>query len=557
MGSFFGWILESSLLVVMILGIRRAFAGRVRYAGIYALWLVVLLRLLVPVNVISTPFSVGDVVSRKVSTWNLDKRAGQNGGIRSSGRNETPLAGIGSLIDVDSAEILSEGGDRDGEHEKIGQGMVAEFEDVRAGETFFQNLAGIADWRRILPRAWAAVSGGLLLWLLMSNLCLMRRLRGNRTLWGRRNRVKIYAVSDMKSPCLYGFFRPVIYIPEELILGKGRASEEELEQIITHEYVHYQHRDHIWGMFRMLLVSVYWFHPFVWLAVSCSKKDAEMFCDETVIAMLGEERRFSYGEMLVRLAGDARWGEFRYSLMPMSRRGREMERRIRAISDRKGYSRWMLFPLLLILAGAVGITCSTGVGPLEKGRQTGAEMTERKEEKSASLGEEERASGTGAEMPISKGNALSRYQDWPEGLPQISEGSLEGAINQKEGEQSDFTASPEAYKGAFQQYIQTFTKAVNTGDIGEMHLVLAEGSQVYDQQCALVKNYHKRGIREEVKKCSIASVEFTTSTQVKIHSREKIKVSYGDATTKVVKQKYQYTCEMINGGWIITEMREL
>ena len=101
MGSFFGWTLESSLLVVMILGIRRAFMGKVRYAGIYALWLVILLRLLVPVNVISTPFSIGDMVSQKVSSWNLDERAGQDGGSRSfSGGDKLPRPGISSLIDV-------------------------------------------------------------------------------------------------------------------------------------------------------------------------------------------------------------------------------------------------------------------------------------------------------------------------------------------------------------------------------------------------------------------------------------------------------------------------
>ena len=562
MGSFFGWILESSLLVVMILGIRRAFTGRVRHAGIYALWLVVLIRLLVPVNVISTPFSVGDMVSQKVSAWYLDEGAGQNGGSRSlSGRNDVPQAEGGAMIDADATQTLPEGGGRGGGRVNIRQHMEAEPGDVRAGENFFQKLAGIADWRKVLPRAWVTVSGGLLLWFLLSNLCLMKRLRKSRTLWGKRNRVKIYAVSEMKSPCLYGFFRPVIYIPAKLILGKGRAGEEELEQIITHEYVHYQHGDHIWGMFRMLLVSAYWFHPFVWLAVSCSKKDAELFCDETVIDLLGEERRFSYGEMLVRLAGDARWGEFRYSLMPMSRRGREMERRIRAISDRKGYSRWMILPLLLLLAGTVGITCSTGVGPLEKGREIGEETTERGGEKAEPPGEEERdgrqASGIGAEAPISGEQALSQYQKLLKGLPQMSGGRLGDASNQEEVEQGNSKAPSETYQGAFWQYIKTFTAAVNTGDTGEMHRVLAEGSEVYEQQCALVKNYHKRGIREEVKNCSIASVEMTASTQVKIHSRESIKVFYGDATMKVVKQKYQYTCEMMDGGWIITGMQEL
>ena len=66
MEGFLEWFLESSLLVLMILGIRKAFMGKVRYAGIYALWIVVLVRFMVPVNLISTPFSAGNMISRMV-----------------------------------------------------------------------------------------------------------------------------------------------------------------------------------------------------------------------------------------------------------------------------------------------------------------------------------------------------------------------------------------------------------------------------------------------------------------------------------------------------------
>ena len=40
------------------------------------------------------------------------------------------------------------------------------------------------------------------------------------------------------------FSNPAIYFPKEIY-----ADSEEIEQIITHEYVHYMHKDHIWAMF--------------------------------------------------------------------------------------------------------------------------------------------------------------------------------------------------------------------------------------------------------------------------------------------------------------------
>ena len=42
MECFIEWMIESSLLILMILGIRKIFMGKIRYAGVYALWLVVL-----------------------------------------------------------------------------------------------------------------------------------------------------------------------------------------------------------------------------------------------------------------------------------------------------------------------------------------------------------------------------------------------------------------------------------------------------------------------------------------------------------------------------------
>ena len=60
MTGFILWILESSLLVLMILGIRKVFQGKIHYSVVYVLWLVVLIRFLVPVNFIPSPFGIGD-----------------------------------------------------------------------------------------------------------------------------------------------------------------------------------------------------------------------------------------------------------------------------------------------------------------------------------------------------------------------------------------------------------------------------------------------------------------------------------------------------------------
>lgn len=73
MESFLAWLIESSLLIWMIFGIRKIFSGRISHAGIYALWLVVLIRFIVPVNFISTPVSVANLMEGRFAMYSEEE----------------------------------------------------------------------------------------------------------------------------------------------------------------------------------------------------------------------------------------------------------------------------------------------------------------------------------------------------------------------------------------------------------------------------------------------------------------------------------------------------
>lgn len=518
MVTFLEWMLESSLLVLMVLGIRKIFMGKVHYAAIYSLWIVVLLRLMIPVNFISTPVSVANLFEKTFSAWDdtkADSQSGWSDEVAENGVISTDLASQKSTGQLSGSENISGSDISRAEADSRAHSGVG---TVTGNSGFVFNMRStMIRWYPVWQYGRMVITVLLMLWFVVSNASLLRSMRADRRLYGQRGKLKIYTVSRLQTPCLYGLIEPAIYLPESLFAqGNDRnmtVSADELEQMITHEYVHYQHRDHIWAMLRMLVVSIHWYNPFVWIAASCSKKDAELFCDETVIHMLGEENRFRYGRMLVRLAGNGRWGDFRYSMMLMSRRGKEMEGRIRAISGKRQYSKWMFLPLGVALVAAVAVTCSSGIETL-----------------------------TGQE-PATKAKASEQEQT--EQLPENIEtepSTLQNADN---------------YEEAFDRYIETFTDAVNTGDIQDLDQVLLEGSDVYKQQCAIVQNYHKRGIREEIQTYSISSAIKRTANQVSIDSDEEILVHYSDGTSKVVRQKYRYTCEYVGQGWIVTDMQEI
>lgn len=513
MVTFLEWMLESSLLVLMVLGIRKIFMGKVHYAAIYSLWIVVLLRFMIPVNFISTPVSVANLFEKSFSAWDhakADTQSGMSGRETESRAVSSDLVSLKSTGQFSGAEKLSNRGTLGTEADDRALSIT---ETVKGnGGSVFTMLSIMTSWYPLWKYGRMAVAILLLLWFVASNASLLRTIRADRSFYGQRGRLKIYTVSHLQTPCLYGFLEPAIYLPESLLVSEN-VSADEIRQMITHEYVHYQHRDHVWAMLRMLVVSLHWYNPFVWIAASCSKKDAELFCDETVIHMLGEENRFRYGRMLVRLAGNGRWGDFRYSMMMMSRRGREMEGRIRAISGKRRYSKWMLLPLGIALLAAIAVTCSSGIKTL-----------------------------TGQES-VSKAKA--------------SEQELTEQLKESTGIELSTLQYADDYEEAFDRYIHSFTDAVNTGNIQNLNQVLLEGSDVHQQQCAIVQNYYKRGIHEEIMNYSISSVSKRTADQISIDSDEEILVHYSDDTSKVVRQKYRYTCEYVGQGWIITGMQEI
>lgn len=518
MEGFLSLICESAVLVFMVLAIRRIFIGKVRYAVIYAMWFVVMLRFMIPVNLIPLPVNLGHMLSEKI------------------------LSEVNEPDNVSENEYAS----------NIGfVSVFSEDTESRADMPAVHNYVKLKDTDiiAVLRECRIAVSVMLFLLFVISNTHMYIRIRSNRRLYRKlytgSNPLKVYTVSGIDNPCLYGLFAPAVYIPDMLVNDTKKViSKEELEQIIVHEYVHYKHKDHIWAVIRMILLSLYWYNPVLWIAVSYFKRDTELFCDEAVVSVLGDERRFDYGEMLVRLAGEKRIGDFRYLAVSMSRSGKEMEKRIRAISDKRQYHAWIVIPFTLIVLSAVAVTCSTGVSSFAGENKT--EVTYDNDDSSIDILKEkdETEPGEIQSKDSKKDNGEDGYVFLYDhtGMEAAEDVHLYNAAT---------------YEEAFENYINVFTEAVNTGDTYKLPTVLAPQSEVCKQQTGIVKNYYSRGIHEEIKSYSITSENLISDSMVTVDSKEKIKVTYADASERIVKQRYRYTCEIIDGGWIITAMNQI
>ena len=112
-------------------------------------------------------------------------------------------------------------------------------------------------------------------------------------------RENIYEADGLKTPFVLGFFRPRIYLP-------FHVPEEEQSWILLHEKIHIRRRDYLVKLMAFALLSVYWFHPLVWLSYFLLCRDMELSCDEAVLRKLGPEVKKPYSMSLVSFASSRR-----------------------------------------------------------------------------------------------------------------------------------------------------------------------------------------------------------------------------------------------------------
>lgn len=274
-------LITSSLLIVSVLLLRLLFRRRISRRVQYALWLVVAARLLIPVNLPAADFSALSATStaRESVAAEMENRT-----VYVMPVNRTPAEEVPAAEETQPGQEIQD-------NASFGYPVLSE-----DGQTVtrYADRMTVAE---ILTLVW---QGGMVLFgvfFLLSNLLFYRRLRKTRRPYAADCALPCYLVeSGLPSPCLFGLFRPAIYLTPA-----SCTAPERLSHVLAHETTHYRHKDHLWAVLRCLCLTVYWFDPLVWIAAAASRTDCELACDEAAIHSLGEDQRLSYGQTLLSL----------------------------------------------------------------------------------------------------------------------------------------------------------------------------------------------------------------------------------------------------------------
>lgn len=216
-----------------------------------------------------------------------------------------------------------------------------------------QNAAPV-DWGSLLPYLWLAGVAALLLYSVLGLAKLKRKLRS-----AQEAESGVYEAQGLETAFVLGLLKPKIYLPCGL-------SEEEREYILLHERTHLRRGDHLIKLAAFAALCVHWFNPLVWLSFLLSTQDMEMSCDEAVIAKLGSGVKKAYSGSLLSLAA----GKRILRATPLAFGEGDTKIRIKNVLNYKKPSFWVTVALAILVA-VVGIGLASD--PVSKDSDVSAE----------------------------------------------------------------------------------------------------------------------------------------------------------------------------------------
>jgi beta-lactamase regulating signal transducer with metallopeptidase domain len=279
-------LIQSSVLIVVLFTIDRLLKKRVRAIFRYWIWMLVLVKLVLPVS-LSSPVSLGQLFGDKLAVSNIN----------------TPVTAENRAIEnrISQPEIPDQTLDE-------ARGMMDEpRETIRPSSIIQHPSSPVVSVRSTLHAVpvvaflgWLAVVAAMIL-LLIQRLFFVRGLLAqsknadnsmNDLFEQCKKRLAVRSLVLLKlspisaSPSVCGLIRPTILIPQNL---PGKLKDVDLQSILLHELSHIKRGDLWVSLIQTPLQIAYFYNPLLWVANAIIRTTREQAVDEMVLAAMGEQ----------------------------------------------------------------------------------------------------------------------------------------------------------------------------------------------------------------------------------------------------------------------------
>ncbi|MGN7355751.1 M56 family metallopeptidase [Paenibacillus sp. SAF-054] len=335
---FFDWIIKTtvfaSVMILLILIIKVILNDRLKPGWHYLLWLLLLLRLIIPAGPQSS-FSIYNLFPWAGSASNNTAHVSTHTGFGEPAASDQPV----SLDAVPSTEvpgpvITSEGG------------------------------SGEASWnaKKAFIALWLMGTGAMLIRLPLSHALFSIRLRrrliaaspaevsllekAQRTMDIRRH-VRLSFSPLVSTPTLFGWIRPRLMMP----LSSLELDDVRKHHIYMHELAHMKHADILVNWFMQILLALHWFNPLLWYGIYKMREDQELAADASALRNIDSAGISDYGHTIITLLENNRLHRSIPGAAGLSGSKQQLKRRILMIKTFRHKSMgWTVAGLALVLA---------------------------------------------------------------------------------------------------------------------------------------------------------------------------------------------------------------
>lgn len=265
------WMVETciatTLLMLLVLALRKPVREQFGPNIAYALWLLPVLRLLMP------PLP---------GAWSFTEFLG---GLTYAA--EAPAAAPSTQAIIDQALIQA-------------QVDMAASATTTVSEASVVTVSG-PSLLLIVGTIWAAGALGFLLWHIVSHsrFCanLMRKAEVRRTV--ADGRVHVIETDAATGPLAFGIWRKYVAFPRDFA---ERYDPVERNLALAHELGHHLRGDLIANWIALVVLALHWFNPVAWRAFRAFRADQELACDALVLSGRAPALRHAYGRAIVKSA---------------------------------------------------------------------------------------------------------------------------------------------------------------------------------------------------------------------------------------------------------------
>ncbi len=271
----------SSVIIVVFFAMDKFISSKTRPRVLYLLWMITLLRLLLPIT-IESPVNITFPVPTKADVGVEPTTQIHQPNIAEF---EDELYTSSAVYTIEDTAELSPVDTQNSAPFILNIWDIIFFIWITGAVLFMTaNIYKILSYKQKIGN------------IVSVDIRYVRLLKIAKNKLGIKQKVRVTESKYARIPFIYGYFNPIIIFP----LGFFEAvDDEKLFYIIMHELSHIKRKDVLINYIWLVAKAIHWFNPFIYLAFSSYKSTVEECCDEKVIQYLDNNGRCEYSQSLI------------------------------------------------------------------------------------------------------------------------------------------------------------------------------------------------------------------------------------------------------------------